>query len=87
MAKAPITAVPHVFYVRPAPGWLYLVHEEVQGILAKPLQKYKFEPKITLLKSTVKISRCDFRQGLELMMRLTCAHDIEWLVLESKCTQ
>ncbi|NDG25790.1 MAG: hypothetical protein EB120_01270, partial [Proteobacteria bacterium] len=35
----------------------------------------------------VKISRCDFRQGLELMMRLTCAHDIEWLVLESKCTQ
>ncbi len=87
MAEAPITARPHVFYVRPAPGWLELVLDEVTSIIQSPLQKYKFEPKITLLKSTVKVHRCDWRQGLELLMRLTTAHDVEWLVLESKCNQ
>lgn len=79
----PITARPHVFYVRPAPGWLEVVHDEVTAILRTPFQKYKYEPKITLLKSTVKVHRCDWRQGLELMLRLTTAHDIEWLLIES----
>lgn len=86
MAKIPIMASPHVFYVRPAPGWLEVVFEEVTSIVKSPLQKYKFEPKITLLKSTVKIHRCDWRQGLEIMLRLTAAHDVEWLILESKCS-
>src|SRR4051812_39173076 len=79
----PITARPHVFYVRPAPGWLELLHEEITAVAGSPLQKYKYEPKITLLKGTVKVSRCDWRQGLELLCRLTTAHDIEWLLSES----
>lgn len=87
MAKVPITASPHVFYVRPAPGWLDQTFEEVTSIIQHPLQKYKFEPKITLLKSTAKVHRCDWRQGLELLLRLTTAHDVEWLILESKCTK
>lgn len=87
VAKPPITASPHVFYVRPAPGWLEVVFNEVTFILKNPLQKYKFDPKLTLLKSTVKLHRCDWRQGLEVLTRLTTAHDVEWLILESKCTK
>lgn len=85
MSSAPISARPQVFYVRPAPGWLDLVHEEVLTLVSSPLQKYKFEPKVTRLQSTVKIHRCDWRQGLELLTRLTTAHDVEWLILESHC--
>ena len=87
MSDAPISARPQVFYVRPAPGWLDLVHEELKTILMSPLEKSKFEPKVTLLKGTVKLHRCDWRQGLEVMLRLTTAHDVEWMVLESKCTK
>ncbi len=87
MSDAPITARPHVFYVRPAPGWLELTFAEVAALAKDPLQKYKFEPKVTLLKGTVKLHRCDWRQGLEIMLRLTTAHDVEWLILESKCSK
>lgn len=85
--KAPITAIPHAFYIRPAPGWLELLHEEVMSIVTLPLQKYKYEPKVTLLKGVVKLHRCDWRQGLEVLLRLNTAHDFEWMVLESKCTK
>ncbi len=87
MSKAPISARPQVFYIRPAPGWLEMLFEEVNSIVQKPLQKYKYDPKITLLKGTVKLHRCDWRQGLEVMLRLTTAHDVEWMILESKCNQ
>ncbi|MFM8268721.1 MAG: hypothetical protein ACKN9V_00915 [Pseudomonadota bacterium] len=86
-AKVPVTARPHTFYIRPAPGWLYECYREVSQIIESPFQKYKFEPKAQMLKSTVKVSRCDWRQGLEILLRVTTAHDVEWLVLESKCSQ
>ena len=87
MAKVPVTARPHTFYIRPAPGWLYECYKEVAKVSATPFQKYKFEPKVVMLKSTVKVSRCDWRQGLEILLRLTTAHDVEWLILESGCKQ
>lgn len=87
MAQPPISARPQVFYIRPAPGWLDLLYREVLSVVQTPLQKYKFEPKVTLLKGTVKVHRCDWRQGLEIMLRLNTAHDVEWLILESKCNQ
>lgn len=86
MPAAPISAKPQSFYIRPAPGWLDLLFEEVCLVLKEPLQKYKFEPKVSILKSTVKVHRCDWRQGLELPLRLTTAHDVEWLLWESTCT-
>src|SRR4051812_39034415 len=82
----PITARPHAFYIRPAPGWLGMLYGEVTALTKTPMHKYKYDPKVTLLKSTVKLHRCDWRQGLEIMLRLTTAHDVEWLLLESKCT-
>lgn len=85
MAKAPISAIPHIFYIRPAPGWLEILQKEVEAIVSSPLQKYKFEPKVTLLHGTVKLQRCDFRQGLEVLLRMTTAHDVEWMLMESKC--
>ncbi len=87
MKEPPISARPHAFYIRPAPGWLEEVHEEVLSLLGTPLHKYKFEPKVTPLKGTVKLHRCDWRQGLEVLLRLTAAHDMEWLILESRCTK
>ncbi len=87
MSDAPITARPHVFNIRPAPGWLEVLFEEVTALSKSPLQKYKFEPRVTLLKGTVKLHRCDWRQGLEILMRLTTAHDVEWVVLDSKCNK
>ncbi len=87
MAEAPISARPHVFYVRPAPGWLDLTFAEVQKIAQTPLQKYKYEAKVSQLMGTVKVHRCDWRQGLEIMQRLTTAHDMEWLILESKAVK
>lgn len=87
MAKAiPISAKPHAFHIRPAPGWLDLVLDEVSSIMRSPLQKYKFEPKISKLKSVVKVSHCDWRQGLELPFRLLTAHDVEWVLIDRKCS-
>lgn len=87
MAGAPITARPHVFNLRPAPGWLEVLFQEVESLAKNPLQKYKFAPNVTLLKSTVKLHRCDWRQGLEILMRVTTAHDMEWVILDSKCSK
>lgn len=87
MAKAvPISARPHSFHVRPAPGWLEVVADEVNSILKNPLQRYKFEPKVSKLKSVIKVSHCDWRQGLELPLRLLTAHDVEWVLLDEKCS-
>ena len=86
MSIPPISARPHSFYIRPAPGWLDILAEEVTSILKEPFQKYKFEPLLTALKGTVKVHRCDWRQGLELTMRLNTAHDVEWLLGEFPCT-
>jgi len=85
MPRIPIAAKPQIFYIRPAPGWLEECFLETQGLLNKPLQKYKFEAKAECLRSIIKVSHCDWRQGLELVFRLTTAHDIEWLIAERPC--
>lgn len=85
MSQAPISASPQLYYLRPAPGWVDVLYEEVNEILRTPLQKYKFEAKTTLLRGAVKLHRCDSRQGLEVLLRLTTAHDMEWMLIESKC--
>lgn len=85
MAHTPLLAKPHTFYLRPAPGWLDLLEAEVTRILESPFQKYKFVPKISYLQGVVKVHRCDWRQGLELLLRTTLAHDMEWLVSEFAC--
>jgi len=86
MPRAPVTARPQSVYIRPAPGWLEVCEKEVISILKVPFQKYKFESQIHRLKSTLKVSHCDWRQALELVFRLKTALDVEWLFVESLCT-
>ena len=83
--KPPLLATPHVFYVRPAPGWMDFCESEIRAILADPLHRYKFTPLVTAITGVIKVHRCDWRQGLELLLRLTTAHDVEWLLVDSAC--
>lgn len=73
-------AKPQRFMIRPAPGWVDLTLLEAQAILASPLQPYKFTPRLEDEGGVVIVSDCDYRQALELVTRLTTAHDIEWVL-------
>lgn len=79
-------AQPQLFYLRPAPGWVEFLKEEVEGLIASPFQKYKFEPRVQAIGASVRIQNCDFRQALEILYRITLAQDMLWLVSEQKCT-
>lgn len=71
--------------VRPAPGWLDLVDDELHSLLANPLGLYKFQPEIKKDKGAVVVRNIDFRQALEWCMRAKTVHDIEWLAWDGKC--
>lgn len=80
-----ILAKPQLFYLRPAPGWIDQLHEEVDSLLREPFQKYKFQARAASIGTSVRIQNCDFRQGLEILYRITCAQDMIWLISEQKC--
>jgi len=80
-----ILAKPQLFYLRPAPGWIDQLHEEVDFLLREPFQKYKFQARAASIGSSVRIQNCDFRQGLEILYRITCAQDMIWLISEQRC--
>jgi 23S rRNA G2445 N2-methylase RlmL len=81
-----ILAKPQRFIVEPAPGWSDVTQEEVQQIISSPVQKYKFVPDIALENGVIGVSNCDFRQGLELVMRLATAHDVMWVASSKRLT-
>ena len=68
------------FIVRPAPGWIDLTLSETQQILSNPVQSYKYTAKVANEEGVVVVSDCDYRQALELVTRLTTAHDIDWVL-------
>lgn len=73
-------AKPQRFLVRPAPGWVDLTLQDVSAVLDAPTQKYKFKPAAVIEDGIVVVSDCDYRQALELVARLTTAHDVEWVI-------
>ena len=73
-------AKPQRFLVRPAPGWVELTLQDVKTVLFAPTQKYKFQPVAAIEDGMVVVSECDYRQALELVARLTTAHDVEWVI-------
>jgi 23S rRNA G2445 N2-methylase RlmL len=81
---AQFLAKPQRFIIRPAPGWSKLTITEVCQILGHPLQSYKFKPAATLEDGLVVVSECDFRQAMELAMRVTTAHDMDWILASSR---
>jgi 23S rRNA G2445 N2-methylase RlmL len=72
-------AKPQRFIVEPAPGWADVTLDEVREILTAPVQAYKFKPEANLEGSDIVVSGCDFRQAMELVMRVTTAHDVLWV--------
>jgi 23S rRNA G2445 N2-methylase RlmL len=73
-------AKPQRFLVRPAPGWSAVTLTEVQNILQSPVQRYKFSPLVVPEDGQVVVSECDYRQGLEILSRVTTAHDVDWVL-------
>ena len=73
-------AKPQRFIVRPAPGWLDVCHKDVARILESPLQAYKFKPELDVRQGIIAVSECDYRQAMELVLRLATGHDVEWLL-------
>lgn len=83
--EATFLAKPQLFYIRPAPGWISLLEEQVKELITTPFQKYKFTPQVKAIGSSVRIQNADFRQALEILYRVTLAQDMLWLVSEQKC--
>jgi 23S rRNA G2445 N2-methylase RlmL len=79
-------AKPQRFLVRPAPGWTDVTLGEVTAILQGPTQKYKFQPSAQIEEGIVVVQECDYRQALELVARLTTAHDVEWVIHSGRVT-
>jgi 23S rRNA G2445 N2-methylase RlmL len=73
-------AKPQRFLVRPAPGWLDVCQKDVLQILKSPLQAYKFTPEVEVHNGILTINQCDYRQAMELVLRVSTAHDVEWLL-------
>jgi 23S rRNA G2445 N2-methylase RlmL len=79
-------AKPQRFIVRPAPGWLDVCHKDVVRILESPLQSYKFKPELDVRQGIITVSECDYRQAMELVLRLSTGHDVEWLLHSGRVT-
>lgn len=79
-------AKPQRFIVRPAPGWLDVCHKDVARILESPLQTYKFKPELDVRQGIITVSECDYRQAMELVLRLSTGHDVEWLLHSGRVT-
>lgn len=73
-------AKPQRFLVRPASGWMDVSRKEVEDILCHPLQKYKFAPEVQTTGGVLNISNCDFRQAMELVLRVSSCYDVEWVL-------
>lgn len=73
-------AKPQRFIVRPASGWLDVCQRDVAQILERPLQTYKFAPVVEVGHGVLIISHCDYRQAMELVLRVSTAHDVEWVL-------
>lgn len=73
-------AKPQRFLIRPAPGWVELTLAELQEILKSPTQSYKFSPSAQIENGIVVLEECDYRQAMEIVARITTAHDVEWVI-------
>lgn len=66
--------------IDPGPGWADALENELQQVLQNPLQTYKFNPKIERREGYLEVAELDFRQMLELPLRLLTAADILWIL-------
>ncbi len=60
------------------PGFRTVLQDELKEILEAPLQAYKFVPEIRADDEGIEIHKLDFRQMLELPLRILTASEILW---------
>lgn len=76
--KKHVHAKPQIVRVDSGPGWRATLEDELKEILAAPLQAYKFVPEIKPVDDGIEIHNLDFRQMLELPLRVLSASEIFW---------
>lgn len=75
-----IHAKPQIIRVDSGPGWRATLEDELKDILTSPLQAYKFVPELVPMDDGIEIHNLDFRQMLELPLRLLTASEIFWQI-------
>ena len=68
----------HVVRMDSGPGWRTVLEEELRDVLSSPLQTYKFVAEVTPDAEGVEVHNLDFRQMLELPLRVLTASEILW---------
>lgn len=76
--KKHIHGKPQIVRVDSGPGWRAILEEELDEVLKSPLQSYKFVPEMKPVEDGIEIHNLDFRQMLELPLRLFTASEIFW---------
>jgi 23S rRNA G2445 N2-methylase RlmL len=78
--KKHVHGKPQVVRVDSGPGWRAVVEDELRAVLSSPLQRYKFEPQIDPVDDGIEVRNLDFRQMLELPLRILTASEISWQI-------
>lgn len=78
--KKHIHAKPQIIRVDSGPGWRATLEDELKDVLTSPLQSYKFVPELVPMDDGIEIHNLDFRQMLELPLRLLTASEIFWQI-------
>ncbi len=76
--KKHIHGKPQIVRVDAGPGWRGMIEDELKAVLSSPLQTYKFVPELKEAEDGIEIQNIDFRQMLELPLRLLSASEILW---------
>ncbi|MBC7660809.1 MAG: hypothetical protein H7249_14020 [Chitinophagaceae bacterium] len=66
----------HVVRIDSGPGWRGILEDEINEVLTSPLQTYKFVPEVRTDDEGLVVHNIDFRQFLELPLRLLTASEI-----------
>ncbi|RZA23746.1 MAG: hypothetical protein EOP10_11860 [Proteobacteria bacterium] len=78
--KKHIHGKPQILRVDAGPGWRAVLEDELKEVLENPLQVYKFQPEIITVDDGIEVHNLDFRQMLELPLRLLTASEIFWQI-------
>lgn len=78
--KKHVHAKPQTIRVDSGPGWRGVLEDEIKEVLESPVQVYKFKPEVKAVDDGIEVHSLDFRQMLELPLRLLTASEIFWQI-------
>jgi len=82
--KNKLLATPQAAVIDVPAGWLRLARQELEKVLAAPWRRAKFSPTITEQDKQLRLEGLDFRQMLELPIRLSLVNDVWWRLVDGK---